>query len=336
MKIWLPVIATGTGAEIYARRLADGLAARGHTAILDVVPHIYQYVPWAAPLSAPQGTHVTIANSWSAAAFHSSVPLVTVVHHVVHDPALAPHKTFAQLLFHRWFVQPMELLAMRRSALVIAVSETTKRAIGAHFSNVPVCTILNGIDVDFFNPGHRRIKEERNRPMELLFVGKPSRRKAFDTVARIIAALGDECRLTCIGPESERGLSLPPGEYLGRVSREQLREAYRSTDLLLMPSRLEGFGYAAAEAMACGVPVAACLGTAVADLIPVNCGVVREADNIDGFVRDIRRLHADPVRRAALRKRLRAHALENLSEQRWIEQMEAALLPLVGAEATNS
>ena len=50
---------------------------------------------------------------------------------------------------------------------------------------------------------------------------------------------------------------LQPATYLGRVDDAQLRALYESAACLIFPSRYEGFGLPAVEAMACGCPVAA-------------------------------------------------------------------------------
>jgi glycosyltransferase involved in cell wall biosynthesis len=42
---------------------------------------------------------------------------------------------------------------------------------------------------------------------------------------------------------------------IGTPDRDGLVAAYRSADIMLFPSRLEGFGIAPAEALACGIPV---------------------------------------------------------------------------------
>ena len=59
-----------------------------------------------------------------------------------------------------------------------------------------------------------------------------------------------------------------PARYLGRVDDAQLRALYEAAACFVFPSRYEGFGLPAVEAMACGCPVAA----AAAGSLPEICG----------------------------------------------------------------
>jgi glycosyltransferase involved in cell wall biosynthesis len=61
----------------------------------------------------------------------------------------------------------------------------------------------------------------------------------------------------------------------GRVTREQLREAYWDADVYLTPVRLEAFGIAALEARTAGLPVLARSGSGVGDFIE---------DGVNGFL----------------------------------------------------
>lgn len=323
MTVWLPCIATGTGSEVWTRRLAAGLRARGIAVQLDLAPHRYQYAPWAARLRPPEDCSVTVANSWSAAAFSYAAPLVAVVHHVVHEQAFARFRTMPQAMFHAAFVRPMERVALARAARVVAVSETTRAAIHAEFGYGDACRVLNGVDTRYFVPCPART--EGRGPLKLLFVGKPSRRKGFDIVARLTETLGSKASLTVIGPPLETGLSRPQARWLGRVLPEDLRLAYQQADFLLLPSRIEGFGYAAAEAMACGTPVVCAPHGAVAEIAQPGEAAIAGTD-VAELAEALISAKADRARYAALRGAARAIAERDLSEDRWLDEMERVLL----------
>jgi glycosyltransferase involved in cell wall biosynthesis len=55
-------------------------------------------------------------------------------------------------------------------------------------------------------------------------------------------------------------------EFLGRVSRERLREEFRSAALLLVPN-VEDFGMVTVEALACGTPVVGLEESGTADIV---------------------------------------------------------------------
>lgn len=325
LNVWMPLIETATGSEAYTHVLARRLRERGHTVTLDRVRHAYQYCPWLAPSAPPAGADVILANSWNAAAFaRHGLPLVSVCHLVVHDEALTPYKSFAQRAFHRHFILPMERAAVRRAGLNVAVSPLVARQMQRILGAERVVTVNNGVDTDFFSPG---ILAERDpeRPFKLLFVGKPSLRKGYDIVAEIVARLGERVAFTSAGPEPAGDLPRPAGHYPGRLDRTALREVYRHADLLLFPSRMEGLSLAVAEAMACGLPVLVCEGSAMDEFVPTGGGIVRAADDVDGFVRDIEKVIADPARHLGMRQLTRAFAAEHLSETRWVEQIEQVL-----------
>jgi glycosyltransferase involved in cell wall biosynthesis len=61
----------------------------------------------------------------------------------------------------------------------------------------------------------------------------------------------------------------------GRVTREQLRQAYWHSDVYLTTARLEAFGIAALEARTAGLPVLARADTGVGDFV---------ADGVNGLL----------------------------------------------------
>jgi glycosyltransferase involved in cell wall biosynthesis len=325
----MPLVRTGTGAEVYTRLLAERLRERGHAVTLDVVAQAYQYCPWLAPIAPPPGANVILANSWNAAAFATrGIPTVSVCHLVVHDERLAPFKSWPQAIFHRLFVLPMERAAVRRAAVNVAVSPQVARQMRRILDAERVVTANNGVDTAFYSPGPPR-ERKAGEPFKLLFVGKPSRRKGYDIVAAIVETLGARVRFTSAGPEPSADLPRPEGNFPGKLDKIALREAYREADLLLFPSRMEGLSLAVAEAMACGLPVLTCEGSSMDEFVPAEGGIVRAQDDIAGFVSEIERVMGDAARHSAMRALSRAFAVENLSEERWVQGIEDALASAV-------
>jgi D-inositol-3-phosphate glycosyltransferase len=90
-------------------------------------------------------------------------------------------------------------------------------------------------------------------------------------------------------------------KFLEPISRKELPDLYRSSDLVCVPSYSESFGLVALEAQACGTPVVASavggLRTAVADGIS---GVLVDGHNPKAWSSVIARLLMEPQRRILL------------------------------------
>src|SRR5690606_2410134 len=119
------------------------------------------------------------------------------------------------------------------------------------------------------NPGRSALVADtpvphRDRPRRrLLLVGKGFEGKGGDLVVDALAVLrreyDPEITLTIAGPPS---WPLPGGvpdgvRFLGSLPATEVARLYDGHDLLVMPSRLEGFGIVFAEALARGLP---CIG----------------------------------------------------------------------------
>jgi glycosyltransferase involved in cell wall biosynthesis len=93
----------------------------------------------------------------------------------------------------------------------------------------------------------------------------------------------------------------------GRVATETLVELYRRATLVVVPSRFEGFGLPAAEAMACGTPVVASDAGALPEVVRTGGGGVLVApDAPDALAKAIAGLLDQPEARQALGLRARA------------------------------
>jgi len=187
------------------------------------------------------------------------------------------------------------------------VSEYTRDKLEQTFGYSDAKVIYNGIDVDMFQPqeiNRAEVLKRFNIPSVfvkdktiLLFVGNPSRRKGVDLLPKIMSQLSEShillvtSGLQNVQTVDNRIISV------GNVPQNGLPYLYNLCDILLFPSRLEGFGLAVAEAMACKKPVVTTNQSSLPELI-VNekGGFLCEADNIKDYVEKVRLLEDADLR----------------------------------------
>jgi alpha-1,6-mannosyltransferase len=157
------------------------------------------------------------------------------------------------------------------------------RRIGVAPAVVPL-----GVDLDVFRPQAR--PTARRHDVELVTVGRLSTEKrpdrAVDALADLEAA-GIEAALTFVGDgplrrrlartARRRGLAVRFAGHL--ADRAAVAAALASADVAVCPCPYETFGLAALEALACGTPIAAPVGGALAELVlggrsSPGCGAV--------------------------------------------------------------
>lgn len=328
-KLWLPMVRTGTGTDIYTRLLAEGLRRRGNEVVVSEYPHHYQYAPWLLRRAdPPAGTTVVLTNSWNGFAFERpDLRHVTVLHLCVHEEVLRRHKSYAQSVFHGRCVLQWERRSAASADLMVVVSENAARAARRWYAPRAVQSVLNGVDTDHFRPLPRRAYAA-DRPLSLLFVGSLSLRKGVDLLAPIMRRLKGRAVLRTVGASRRRApfAATAEIEHLGERNHDDLVRLYNDADLLLLPSRQEGFGYVAAEAMACGTPVIASDLSSLPEIVPEGrCGRLCPVNDFDAFADAILELAEEPDVLAAMRIQARAHARRHLDASRWIDQMEAVL-----------
>ena len=78
MKIWLPAIQGGSGADVFILRLCEALRREGYDAEISWFPNFCELFPFLLRrVPPPPGTAIIHANSWHAFAFkRKSIPLV--------------------------------------------------------------------------------------------------------------------------------------------------------------------------------------------------------------------------------------------------------------------
>jgi glycosyltransferase involved in cell wall biosynthesis len=251
------------------------------------------------------------------------LPVVTTVHHplsVDRRASFVRDESFRDALGTMTFYPlGMQAFVARRLERVFTSSQASASQIERDFGVKParLRMVANGVDTELFSPDPELVRNEN----EILCVGRASDpNKGIATLVRALAKLPERVRLTLVDDDSPgnsaRQLARELGcadrlDIVGRVPTETLVHLYRRVALTVVPSRYEGFGLPAVEAMACGTPVVACRAGALPEVVGVGGGgILVERDDPGSLAAGIESLIQRPETRAELgalaRKRIDA------------------------------
>jgi glycosyltransferase involved in cell wall biosynthesis len=216
-----------------------------------------------------------------------------------------------------------------RAARIVCPSEATRADVVRLRGIRPerVAVVPNGVGAHFRPPrtGERkRLREELGLagPM-VLHVSSGQPYKNVEATLRVGAALRDGgLPVTLV----RVGARLGPAELatarryglegavleLGEVEDRRLAQLYGAADVLLFPSYIEGFGWPALEAMACGTPVVVSRDRALQEVVG-DAGLCAGADDVPGLTAAVRSVLEDP----ALAAGLGARGLERAGRFSW-------------------
>ncbi len=221
---------------------------------------------------------------------------------------------------------------------IIATSETEREELID--GGIPAESIVlrrNGIDLSEFEslpaPGafRARLGLSEQTPL-VLFLGRLSFIKGLDHLVKAFARLEDGEHLVIAGPDDLDGCAHTvralirefglqdrvtlPGPIYGPAKLQALVDA----NLLVLPSRYESFGNAAAESIACGTPVLVTDRCGIAPIVDGKAGLVVPYDVAD-LHKGMRRMIADDRLATELRAGCAAVA-ESLSWAEPVDEME--------------
>jgi glycosyltransferase involved in cell wall biosynthesis len=317
--VWFPAIRTNTGTDVFTRRLVKGLNEQGIKAGVTWLPLRAEYAPWTVRVpKPPEWANVVHVNTWLHPRFiPKNLPAIATIHHAVHHPDTLGYKGWLRAAYHKHWIAPMERRVMRRANKVVAVSQFVADTAKKTLVDVPIQVIYNGIDTNVFTPGTRVRKP--TEPFRLLYVGSWMARKGVDLLAPIMSELGDEYELHYTGgptSEKDKATMLPNMRDIGRLNGDaEVAKAMQNADALMFPSRSEGFGLVAAEAMACGLPVFTSAGSSVIEVIGhEETGYLCKSDNIADFTQAIRHLASNDSLRRKMSSTGRLSAKSRFSE----------------------
>jgi glycosyltransferase involved in cell wall biosynthesis len=226
------------------------------------------------------------------------IPFVVTIHDLIHLRYPSP--------LARMYARRMIGRAVRRSRRVLTVSETVKRAIVTEFGCAAdhVVVTPNGVSAPFAANGLAAAGRY------FLFAGNDKPHKNIDVLVDAFGGI-EGTTLVLAGGEFARFHSRRNIIVTGFVSDEELASLYRGAIALVMPSREEGFGLPALEAMASGCVVITSMAPALVEL--TGDAALHVTPDVAALREAMTRVASDE----ALRKTLAARGLERVAAFTW-------------------
>jgi glycosyltransferase involved in cell wall biosynthesis len=333
-----------SGGYGYDRRLVEGFRAAGHEVRVVELDGRHPLPDATAEASAraaldgiPDDARI-IVDGLGLPAF---APLAEVLERrraigLIHHPTAiepgVPDEERARL-------KALESLLFPRMARLVATSRLTADRLPLEF---PVDAARIGVVEPGTDPAGRA-RGSGGPGCAILAVGVLVPRKGHDVLLRALGRLFDlDWHLTIAGgprdPVHAHSLAALAEElniasrvtFAGEVAQEELERLYAGADLFALATHWEGYGMAAAEALARGLPVAITAGGAIADVVPVTAGVIAAPGDVTSLSRAMRR----PIFDRALRAEMAEAAWKaGQALPRWPDRAEAFLAEIEKAAA---
>ncbi|EKD78274.1 MAG: Glycosyl transferase, group 1 [uncultured bacterium] len=207
--------------------------------------------------------------------------------------------------------------ALPKLDAVVCVSSATADQVKQRIQSQRLEIIPNGVDVEQW-PVNQEIGKNRC----LLFVGRLVPRKGCAWfVEHVLPQLTDiHLHIVGTGPELPHIQALVKQlklddrvRFHGQVSAGDLRKHYTNAQALIMPNivipgDMEGFGFVAVEAGACGLPVIATdLEGIRSAVIDGQTGFLVESGNVAAWVAAVQRILTTPLSAQDIRSRVQQH-----------------------------
>lgn len=327
-----------TGIGVYTRSLLLGLAARGGLRYVGMahrppreagelaaagigVEHqeAFRGVLWQQLLLPRRLARGDVDLFWSpliTLPLRCPVPAVATVHDLT--AILLPE---THTLKVKWSLLPFLRPSFELARRLVTISRATADDLAFHF---PQCrekirVVYPGIDPEL-QPGDpaeiAATREEMGAPEGyVLSVGTLEPRKnvgaLIDAWEALRAASPRMLPLVLAGPYgwgsqrlARRIQSLAPQgvQSLGRIERPRLVRLFQAARVFVYPSLYEGFGFPAAEALACGVPVVASNSSSLPEVVG-DAGLLVDPRDAAALAGKIASILNDPGREAELRAR---------------------------------
>jgi len=208
------------------------------------------------------------------------IPFVSTIHH----PLSIDRSTWFEypsgfgLKVKRVLYYPliMQGFVARRLDRIMTVSHDSAEEIIKAFRIKPekISVVYNGMDTEFFRP----LRGVRKKPGSVLFVGNvEDRKKGIVYLLKALTLTKHKVNLTVVDGGAPNRTYVTKWidnfklndriRFTGKIPGEKLLELYSQSQIAVSPSLYEGFGFPAAEAMSCELPLISSDGGALPEVV---------------------------------------------------------------------
>jgi len=261
------------------------------------------------------------------------LPMVTTIHHpltVDRRASFVRDQTTTDAIGTMQFYPiGMQSFVARRMDRVLTSSQASGSEILRDFGvrRDRLEMVWNGLDTELYCPDPAVSRSQSG----ILCVGRASDpNKGIKTLIAALAKLASPVHLTLVDAggsgNDARNWARSLGcsdrlEITGRIPNQDLVNLYRRAALVVVPSRYEGFGLPAVEAMACGTPVVATSAGALPEVMRVGGGgLLVPRDDPDALAKAVSTLLEQPEMRHEMGARARPRIEATFSWRRVAER----------------
>lgn len=274
------------------------------------------------------------------------IPLVATIHHPLSIDRRTwfetPSKITQKIRMLLYYPLVMQKIVARNMDQIVTVSKDASFQIQKDFG-VPagkIRVVYNGLDSDVFKP----LPQQQRVPKRILFVGNVAdRKKGILYLLQAMAKVDSEAHLIIVDggtPTRVSAYDLVKALNLesrvtvtGKIDRDELVRLYSSAQIAVVPSLYEGFGFPAAEAMACELPVVATTAGALPEVVGTDgsCGVLVPPRDSAALADSINALLSQPQKCLEMGKAGRRRVLDCFTWRRAAGQLVDLYMEMKGA-----
>jgi len=241
-------------------------------------------------------------------------PVIVTVHDVAWMRTQGHARAYA-----RYYFGAFSMKRYTSARHVVLDSEFSQRELMRFLPLDPARThvVYPGVAADYCT-----LRRRRATIRNVVVIGTVERRKNLAVVIAALAKLPQEVRLVVAGPRTPyedecRALASALGvdariDWMGYILRPELLNLVAGAHVIAVPSRYEGFGYAAAQALCAGVPVVVSAGGSLQELVAGD-GVCVDSDDVSGWAGALAQLLDNPEYADAHAEAVRAGAIARFS-----------------------